>query len=70
VPCAHLPCTFGERHHHVQVHRAKGLFRAGFLDSGAQAAVGDVDATIQLRQKYRRVADRVFQMGMLGQWPA
>ena len=67
---AHFPRPFGEGHHHVQVHRAKRLFRARLLDGGAQAAIGDVDATVQLREEHGRVADRVFKVGMFGQRPA
>ncbi|MNI77513.1 hypothetical protein D3C73_1338130 [compost metagenome] len=70
MSCAHLPCAFGECHHHVQIHRAKRLLRAGLLDGGAQAAVGDVDAAVQLRQELNGVAHWVFQVRMLGQRPA
>ncbi|MCY1179403.1 hypothetical protein D9M73_198020 [compost metagenome] len=70
VPCAHLPCAFGKGHDHVQVHRAERLFRACLFDGGAQATVGDVDTAVQLRQKLRRVADGVFKVRVLGQWPA
>ncbi|MNC42425.1 hypothetical protein D3C75_912400 [compost metagenome] len=70
MPCAHFPGTLAEGDHHVQIHCAESRFGTRLLQRGAQAAVGDVDPPGQLRKEYRRVAHRVFQVRVLGQWPA
>ncbi|MNI88181.1 hypothetical protein D3C73_1454530 [compost metagenome] len=70
MPCAHFSRAFGEGHHHVQVDGAEGLFGTGLLDGCAQAAVGDIHPSAELWQEYCRLADRIFKVGMFGQWPA
>ncbi|MNC29865.1 hypothetical protein D3C75_781330 [compost metagenome] len=70
MACPHLPGALAEGHDHVQVDSAEGRLGASLFDRGTQAAEGDIDATGQLRQEQRGIADRVFQVRVCGQGAA
>ena len=67
MPGAHLQRALAHRQRQVEIDRAEGLLRAGFLDRGAEAAEGGIDAAVELRQQLGQRADRVVQPRMLGQ---
>ncbi|MNN12565.1 hypothetical protein D3C81_1255610 [compost metagenome] len=70
VPSTQLAGPLAVGHHQVKVHFTECLLGAGLLERAAQAAVGDVHAPLELRQKLGEFAYRILQVRVFGQWPA